>query len=106
MLLAVSDHCGATVFVRHSCVASYHLAYHSPPQILWGLTIGVALGSVTHTILELVPSHRTWSFVGQVRHQLLQGWIAQWVWLRDRWAVWHDGGREEEWERWLACWER
>jgi dolichyldiphosphatase len=31
--------------------------------------------------------------------------IIVWLQIRDGWAIWEDGGREDEWLRWRAEWE-
>ncbi|KAF8505063.1 PAP2-domain-containing protein [Gautieria morchelliformis] len=84
----------------------YHLSYHTPPQIIWGLTIGCLLGCGTYFVLELVPSRCPLSIAGNLRRRLLDSGIAKWARLRDGWAAWEDGGREEEWRRWRTQWER
>ena len=36
---------------------------------------------------------------------LLDHPIIAWLQIRDGWAIWVDGGREDEWLRWRAQWE-
>ena len=36
---------------------------------------------------------------------LLDHPIIVWLQIRDGWAIWVDGGREDEWMRWRGLWE-
>ena len=36
---------------------------------------------------------------------LLDHPIIAWLRIRDGWAIWPDGGREDEWRRWRDQWE-
>ncbi|KAF8506398.1 PAP2-domain-containing protein [Hysterangium stoloniferum] len=88
------------------CYSRYYLTYHTPTQVLWGAFIGTVIGFATYLALEYVPAHHPDSLLGESRRCLLDSRVAQWVRLRDGWAVWTDGGREEEWQRWRAEWDR
>ncbi|KAJ8094599.1 hypothetical protein PM082_010605 [Marasmius tenuissimus] len=77
----------------------YHLKYHSPHQIFWGLSIGIAFASILYASLELLP------FSSSFKSALLNNPIAIWLQIRDGWAVWPDAGREAEWKRWRKEWE-
>ncbi|KAF9006167.1 hypothetical protein BDQ17DRAFT_1399096 [Cyathus striatus] len=75
----------------------YYLGYHNVYQILWGLVLALT---------ELIPTRRPNSQLGKLKAFALQNPISTWLQLRDGWAVWEDGGREGEWKRWRAEWER
>jgi len=83
----------------------YYLECHNPPQVIWGFIIGVALGLTLYIAAELVPTHRPNSSLGKFRRWLVDNPVSVWLQLRDGWAVWGDGGREEEWTRWRQKWE-
>jgi dolichyldiphosphatase len=84
----------------------YHLQYHTPHQILWGLGIGIALGSLFYVVTELAPSRRPHSIYARTRNFLVGNKVSTWLQIRDGWAIWADGGREDEWVRWRAEWEK
>ncbi|KAL0064405.1 hypothetical protein AAF712_008705 [Marasmius tenuissimus] len=78
----------------------YHLKYHSPHQIYWGLSIGIAYR------IDPIRFPRTPSVLSLPSSQpLLNNPIAIWLQIRDGWAVWPDAGREAEWKRWRKEWE-
>lgn len=74
--------------------------------MLWGLGIGVVFGCGTYGVLELMPARCPSSVVGRVRRWIMGSAAGRWVRIRDGWAVWEDGGREEEWRRWSVEWEK
>jgi len=82
----------------------YYLTYHSAPQILWGLGIGVSLGVSLYVVAEVIPTRRPSSVSGRFRAFLLDNPVSVWLQIRDGWAIWADGGREDEWRRWRAEW--
>ncbi|KAJ7576986.1 hypothetical protein C8J56DRAFT_972062 [Mycena floridula] len=84
----------------------YHLEYHTPHQILWGFGIGAVLGIALYTLAELIPQRRPNSILGQVKAFLLANPLSTWLQIRDGWAIWADGGRETEWQRWRAEWNK
>ncbi|PFH50259.1 hypothetical protein AMATHDRAFT_61461 [Amanita thiersii Skay4041] len=84
----------------------YYLGYHSVSQVLWGLGIGVGLGTTAYTLVELIPTRWPMSALGQFKAFLLTNPVSTWCQLRDGWAVWEDGGREDEWVRWRIRWEQ
>ncbi|KAM6497166.1 hypothetical protein JOM56_007639 [Amanita muscaria] len=84
----------------------YYLEYHNEHQILWGLAIGAAVGVALYVFAELVPTRRPLSMLGQFKTFLLINPVSTWFQLRDGWAVWSDGGHEEEWVRWRIRWEQ
>jgi len=61
---------------------------------------------MTYSVVELIPTKYPESLLGQLKESLLDSRIAQYIRLRDGWAIWEDGGREDEWQRWKAQWER
>ncbi|KAF8581518.1 PAP2-domain-containing protein [Ramaria rubella] len=105
-LFRLGVYVGLGLWAASVCYSRYHLTYHTPHQILWGLSIGIAIGCTAYTVLELVPSRCPQSWLGQLKRRLLGSRLATWSRLRDGWAVWEDGGREEEWERWRVQWEQ
>ncbi|KAH9995435.1 PAP2-domain-containing protein [Russula compacta] len=84
----------------------YHLSYHSVSQILWGLSIGITFGISFYLVTELIPIRRPNSLFGRVRTALFINPISVWLRIRDGWAVWPDGGWEDQWELWNREWRR
>ncbi|KAJ6498337.1 PAP2 superfamily-domain-containing protein [Mycena vulgaris] len=84
----------------------YYLRYHSIAQILWGFGIGAALGVSFYAVCELIPRQRPKSIFGTLKWYLVGNPISTWLQIRDGWDVWADGGREAEWLRWRAEWDR
>ncbi|ESK96462.1 pap2 domain protein [Moniliophthora roreri MCA 2997] len=84
----------------------YHLKYHSPPQILWGLAIGIISGFTLYISLEVIPKRYPKSLFGRFKALLISNPVSTWLQIRDGWAVWPDGGRESEWVRWKREWEK
>ncbi|KAG6331891.1 hypothetical protein ID866_7197 [Astraeus odoratus] len=77
-----------------------HLLYHTSHQVIWGLGIGVFLGTVHYVVTELLPYQWPLSPFGRARTSLLTNPIVDWMQIRDGWAIWPDGGREVEWKHW------
>ncbi|KAA1470209.1 PAP2-domain-containing protein [Dentipellis sp. KUC8613] len=77
-----------------------HLAYHSPSQVLWGVSLGIGFAVVFYLAAELIPTKRPNSYLGIVRTQLITNPVSTWLRLRDGWLVWPDGGVEEQWLAW------
>jgi len=84
----------------------YHLSYHSVSQILWGVCIGVGFGFSFYLVAELIPARRPNSPFGRVRTYILRHPISQWLRIRDGWAVWQDGGWEDQWQLWDRLWKK
>ncbi|KAJ7334252.1 hypothetical protein DFH08DRAFT_880627 [Mycena albidolilacea] len=84
----------------------FYLRYHSVAQILWGLGIGVALGVSFYTVCELSPRRRPKSIFGVLKSFIVGNPVSTWLQIRDGWDVWADGGREAEWLRWRAEWDK
>lgn len=84
----------------------YYLGYHNEYQILWGLTIGATFGVLVYVLAELIPTRRPHSLLGRFKTFLLINPVSTWFQLRDGWAVWPDGGREDEWVRWRIRWDQ
>jgi len=87
-------------------LSRFHLQYHTPRQILWGLLIGIALGISLYVVTELAPSRRPNSVYARTRIFLVENKVSTWLQIRDGWAIWADGGREDEWIRWRAEWDK
>ncbi|KAF8634562.1 hypothetical protein AX17_004152 [Amanita inopinata Kibby_2008] len=83
----------------------YYLGYHNEYQILWGLAIGVMLGVSVYVLAELIPTRRPLSILGRIKTFIVTNPLSTWIQIRDGWAIWGDGGREEEWTRWRLRWE-
>lgn len=88
--------------VRHR----HYLQYHNWYQILWGLGIGSSLGFSLYLVCEFIPTRYPASLLSQVKFFALDNPVSTWLQIRDGWAVWSDGGREAEWLRWRAEWEK
>lgn len=83
-----------------------YLTYHSPPQVLWGVSLGIAFGVSWYSATELIPTRMPDSSIGKLRSYALDHPISQWFRLRDGWLVWPDGGVEEHWQAWAKERER
>jgi dolichyldiphosphatase len=83
---------------------SYHLGYHAPHQIYWGLGIGIMLGTSLYFVAELLPSWYPKSLLGQLKKFAVTNPISTWCQIRDGWALWADGGRHSEWLHWKQGW--
>lgn len=86
--------------------ARYYLGYHNEYQILWGLAIGATFGIFVYVLAEFIPTRRPHSLLGRFKTFLLINPVSTWFQLRDGWAVWPDGGREDEWVRWRKRWDQ
>ena len=84
----------------------YHLSYHSVPQILWGMSIGISFGIALYAVTELIPIRRPTSLLGRARSSLLTNPVSVWLRIRDGWATWPDAGWEDQWQRWNREWRR
>jgi len=83
------------------CFSRYYLAYHTPPQVLAGYSIGLVLAIVHYFATE--PTSPTSSCYWRTR--LLDSSLAQYLRIRDGWAVYTDGGAEEEYFAWRRKWD-
>ena len=88
----------------HFTSARLYLTYHSAAQVIWGASVGIIFGLITYVVTELIPSRRPQSFLGRLRITLLSSRISVWMRIRDGWAIWADGGREDEWQAWNRRW--
>ncbi|EIM86795.1 uncharacterized protein STEHIDRAFT_97573 [Stereum hirsutum FP-91666 SS1] len=77
-----------------------YLTYHSPPQVLWGVTLGIIFGVSWYSATELIPTRIPDSSIGKFRTYALDHPISRWFRLRDGWLVWADGGVEAHWQAW------
>jgi dolichyldiphosphatase len=83
----------------------WYLRYHTVPQVLSGLAIGVYLGAAYFFAVELLPLQHPTSLPGKLRAWLVSNPVCTWLRIRDGWAVWADGGNEEEWKLWRTRWD-
>jgi len=88
------------------CYSRLFLTYHTPNQILWGAGVGVCFGILHYTVTELIPARFPQTVFGRFRKALLLHPLSTFFRLKDGWAVWEDGGREEEWQAWRRRWEQ
>jgi len=84
----------------------YHLSYHTPRQVIWGLFVGILFGTWYYTVVEILPVVWPTSHFGRARRAALRNPVSTWFRIRDGWAVWSDGGKEVEWLHWRTEWER
>ncbi|KIM34121.1 hypothetical protein M408DRAFT_303148 [Serendipita vermifera MAFF 305830] len=84
----------------------FHLGYHTPSQILWGLGIGVLLGIAYYGISERIPFLYPKSIPGRLRKWLLGSPLFTWLRIVDGWAVWTDGGHETKYKKWREMWNK
>lgn len=87
------------------CYSRFHLGYHTVHQILWGFGIGLVVGSVYYGITEYIPFFEPQSLPGKIRRWSLNSPVFTWLRIKDGWAVWQDGGHEEEYKRWRKQWD-
>ncbi|KAL1726222.1 hypothetical protein EV714DRAFT_219747 [Schizophyllum commune] len=96
----------AIAFVSGAVAYSrYYLRYHSARQVLWGFSIGVALGTALYALAVHIPRRRPKSILGRFKTWLIANPVSTWCQMRDGWAVWPDAGRETEWKRWREQWQ-
>jgi len=57
-------------------------------------------------LAEGIPTRSPDSFIGRAKAGFLNHPVIVWMQLRDGWAVWADGGREGEWQRWKSEWDK
>lgn len=86
-------------------IVRFHLGYHTVDQILWGFGIGLVVGSVYYGITEYIPFFEPQSLPGKIRRWSLNSPVFTWLRIKDGWAVWQDGGHEEEYKRWRKQWD-
>ncbi|KAF9258940.1 PAP2-domain-containing protein [Marasmius fiardii PR-910] len=91
--LALLAWAGAVAYSR------YRLNYHTPHQIYWGLFIGSSFAVSLYATFELLP------FSSALKSFILTNPVSEFLEIRDGWAVWSDGGRQDEWKRWRREWE-
>lgn len=94
-----------SMFFGHNTQNRYHLGYHNPYQIYWGLFIGGSAGVGVYLVIWLLPMWYPNSIAGRVRRRLIDHPVLVWLQIRDGWAIWPDGGREAEWQRWRLEWK-
>ncbi|KAG8759198.1 hypothetical protein FRC14_006443 [Serendipita sp. 396] len=88
------------------CYSRYYLGYHTVPQILWGLGIGIALGCGYYVTTEYIPRAYPNSLPGKFRRFLLASPPFVWLRIMDGWAVWSDGGHGDAYSRWRQRWDQ
>jgi len=81
------------------------LGYHTVPQIGWGFVVGLAFGTFWYLFTEHLPHSNPQSLVAQLRRYFLRSSLAAWLRIVDKWAVWPDGGHDEQYLTWKALWE-
>jgi len=83
------------------CYSRYFLSYHTPEQVLAGYLFGVAWGLIYFFLIESSNTRTT-----VLRRDVLDSSFARWWMIKDGWAVYRDGGIEEEYNAWRSLWER
>ncbi|KAI0718317.1 PAP2-domain-containing protein [Fomitopsis betulina] len=106
VLWRMSVYLGLVSWALAVAFSRYYLLYHTPRQVIWGLSIGVTFGTCYYTVVEIIPFVWPTSALGRARTTALANPISTWFRVRDGWAVWADGGREAEWTRWRMQWEK
>lgn len=97
---------GITSWVVLVAYSRLNLLYHTPHQVAWGLAIGALLGTIHYIFTEHLPYRRPLSVFGRVRAAVLNHPFTNWIQVRDGWAIWPDGGREIEWQRWKDMYQQ
>lgn len=97
------------------CYSRWHLSYHTPSQILIGLSIGLGFGGSYYWVVEGLskrPMKLKKSGKGNekqrassIREMVLDHPIAVAFRIRDSWLVWRDGGVEGEYGIWREEWQ-
>lgn len=103
LLWAACVRCGVAGLATAVCYSRYHLGYHTAPQVLWGLGIGILLGSVYYTLTEHIPRVYPSSLPGQIRRAIVDSRVATWLRIVDGWAIWADGGHEAVYQQWRVA---
>ncbi|KIO30070.1 hypothetical protein M407DRAFT_5887 [Tulasnella calospora MUT 4182] len=99
-LLRLAIVCALILWAGLVAYSRYHLKYHTSFQIIGGLSIGAISGSAWYLVAEYIPVNRPDSILGRLRTTFLDSRLARWLRIRDGWAIYGDGGHEEEWVRW------
>ena len=68
--------------------------------MIGGLTVGVVYGVFWYALVEYLPLQFPDSILGRIRTGCLDSSLSKWMRVRDGWAVYEDGGHEEEWIEW------
>ncbi|KAG8961937.1 hypothetical protein FRC03_004801 [Tulasnella sp. 419] len=84
----------------------YYLSYHTPLQIIGGLLVGSVFGVLHYYFTEYIPRRWPNTFLGRLRIAILDSTLIKWARVRDGWAVYPDGGHEDEWLAWRSRWEK
>lgn len=94
-----------TLTVRRTTLR-YHLSYHTPLQIIVGAALGFAFGIAWYHVFETLSRRRklfSTAYKGgpkTVRQVILEHPLVTALRIRDSWAVWDDGGVENEYGLW------
>ncbi|KAL4243029.1 hypothetical protein ABKN59_011249 [Abortiporus biennis] len=97
--------CGIISWACAVAYSRYHLSYHTAPQVLWGFAIGATFGLTYYTLLEVIPTRLPDSLLGRLRSAFLSGPLCTWFRIHDGWAVWKDGGLDEQYHLWRKEWD-
>ncbi len=89
-----------SVLTKGSC-SRYFLSYHTSKQVVAGYLFGVVWGLFYHYLVESANKQTM-----EMRRAILDSTFARCWRIRDGWAVYHDGGIEEEYTIWRSLWER
>ncbi|KAF9530374.1 PAP2-domain-containing protein [Crepidotus variabilis] len=105
-LWRITVYCGLLAWTGLVAYSRYYLGYHNAYQIFWGLGIGATFGALLYLLSTAIPTWYPNSILGRFKIALITHPIFTWMQVRDGWAVWADGGRDEEWKRWRRKWEK
>ncbi|PWN36057.1 uncharacterized protein FA14DRAFT_112716, partial [Meira miltonrushii] len=84
----------------------YHLSYHTPLQIIVGLSLGMASGLAWYIVCEVIGRKKIFGLKRSPRRILLESPLFVALRIRDTWSVWDDGGIEAEYGLWKTQWDR
>jgi dolichyldiphosphatase len=105
LIVCYSRYDRASVLISFNLVSRFYLGYHTLHQVSWGFGIGIAVGSLYYVVTEYIPFFKPNSLPGKLRRWILKSSVFTWLRIKDGWAVWQDGGHEEEYKSWRKLWE-
>jgi len=92
---------GVWLWAVSVCYSRHFLSYHTSKQVVAGYLFGVVWGLFYHYLVESANKQTM-----EMRRAILDSTFARCWRIRDGWAVYHDGGIEEEYIIWRSLWER
>ncbi|MCO5555844.1 hypothetical protein L7F22_009389 [Adiantum nelumboides] len=109
-LIRTLEHSALVAFIIFGSLITaysrYHLSYHTPLQIIVGLSLGMASGLAWYIVCEVISRKPLFGLERSPRRILLENPLFVALRIRDTWSVWDDGGIEAEYGLWKTQWDR